>query len=90
MNSYLLFNTSHCHLCELAEQLLAVTMDASCHQVDIVDIAYDDKLLARYGNTIPVLQHESSGAEICWPFDQLQLIRFLEGCAAGAGSPDLK
>ncbi|WP_136679475.1 glutaredoxin family protein [Neptunomonas sp. XY-337] len=90
MDSYLLFSTSHCHLCELAEQLLVVTMDASCHQVDIVDIAYDDNLLTRYGNTIPVLQHESSGAEICWPFDQPQLIAFLEGCATGESSSDLK
>jgi hypothetical protein len=46
------------------------------HQVDIVDIAFDDKLFERYGVTIPVLNYQ--GSELNWPFDLEQLQVWLE------------
>ncbi|EEX31033.1 thiol-disulfide isomerase and thioredoxin [Vibrio coralliilyticus ATCC BAA-450] len=41
------------------------------HQVEIVDIAFDDELFSRYGVTIPVLNYQ--GNELNWPFDLQQL-----------------
>jgi hypothetical protein len=41
------------------------------HQVEVVDIAFDDELFSRYGVTIPVLNYQ--GNELNWPFDLQQL-----------------
>ncbi|QFU76154.1 glutaredoxin family protein [Halioglobus maricola] len=68
-----LFGTSACHLCELAEALLAQRGMAFEH----VDISESDELFERYGTTIPVLRRED-GAELNWPFDQEMLAAFLK------------
>ncbi len=46
------------------------------HQVEIVDIAFDDELFSRYGVTIPVLHYQ--GSELNWPFDIQQLQLWLD------------
>jgi len=46
------------------------------HQVEIVDIAFDDELFSRYGVTIPVLNYQ--GNELNWPFDLQQLQLWLD------------
>ncbi len=69
-----LYSTSHCHLCEQAEALLA-QLGIEAEHVDIVD---DDALLERYGTRIPVVQRADTGAEIGWPFDLAALQRFVE------------
>ncbi|KJY94099.1 thiol-disulfide isomerase [Vibrio neptunius] len=46
------------------------------HQVEIVDIAFDDELFSRYGVTIPVLNYQ--GSELNWPFDLQQLQLWLD------------
>ena len=77
MNHYRLYGTSSCHLCELAEEMLqalgeqGVTVD-----YDKVDIAETDELFQRYGLVIPVLQ-APQGAELFWPFDTVELRRFI-------------
>ncbi|OAN17930.1 hypothetical protein A3K86_03155 [Photobacterium jeanii] len=49
-------------------------------KVQVVDIAFDDDLFARYGVTIPVLSishSDHSVSELGWPFDAAQLTSWL-------------
>lgn len=69
----LLYSTSHCHLCEQAEVLLAQA-GVEAEHVDIVD---DDALLEIYGTRIPVVKRLDNGEELGWPFDVALLLRFL-------------
>ncbi len=68
-----LYGTSACHLCEEAAALTQRLGLAP----ELVDIADDDALRERYGLRIPVLRRADSGAELEWPFDAVQLARFL-------------
>ncbi|WP_414932234.1 glutaredoxin family protein [Vibrio europaeus] len=69
-----LYSTEGCHLCEMASDLTK-QVEIS-HQVEIVDIAFDDELFSRYGVTIPVLNYQ--GNELNWPFDLQQLQLWLD------------
>jgi len=68
----ILYSTSACHLCELAEDLL----QREGVSFASVDISESDELFERYGITIPVLRRED-GQELNWPFDQAALKDFL-------------
>jgi Glutaredoxin-like domain (DUF836) len=73
--SIYLYTTSACHLCELAEQLLA-----SIHPkqtVNLVDIANDDTLMLTYGVKIPVLHRSDTHTELNWPFSAEDIKKFL-------------
>ncbi len=77
MPSFILYGTSACHLCELAEALLLERISAGRPLAfDKVDIADDDTLFERYGLVIPVLRHPD-GRELGWPFDAQQLEAFV-------------
>lgn len=78
MIEFILYNTEHCHLCELAEALLITELDSEKHGVTVEDIADDDLLLARYGIRIPVLINLQSKAELQWPFDAQSLKKFID------------
>ena len=69
--AFVLFGTSHCHLCEQAQVLLQELGIAALK----IDIVADDTLLERYGVRIPVLRRRD-GAELGWPFDAALLIQF--------------
>ncbi len=69
-----LYSTEGCHLCGMAFDLTK-QLNIS-HQVEIVDIAFDDELFSRYGVTIPVLNYQ--GNELNWPFDLQQLQLWLD------------
>lgn len=78
-NSFILYSTAGCHLCELAVELL---QDASARQPlrwREVDIADDDGLVETYGVRIPVLKNPATGAELGWPFDLSRLNAWLRG-----------
>lgn len=78
MSHYVLFATSACHLCELAEeQLLAATAAGFDCGYRKVDISESDELFERYGLLIPVLLDERSQRELTWPFGREQLAEFL-------------
>lgn len=77
MKNFILYGTLGCHLCEVAEHLLVMTLDAEKHQVDLVDIAYDDQLLEQLGESIPVLENELTKEQLKWPFDQEKLQQFV-------------
>lgn len=71
-----LYGTSGCHLCDLAEQELLLWV-AQGWQVELIDIAEDDELLDLFSLMIPVLQHRASGRLLNWPFDAAILHTFL-------------
>lgn len=72
------FSTSHCHLCESAEEiLLAVTQQADI-KYTVVEIADSDALLELYGVRIPVIKRLDTEGEIAWPFSPEDLARFLQ------------
>ncbi len=70
-----LYSTTHCHLCERAEALIV----NYCHafNLNIIDIADNDLLLAQYGTRIPVLLSIDNASELNWPFDEITLKEFL-------------
>jgi hypothetical protein len=75
--SLILYSTGGCHLCERAEALLRSMPELRNVTVDVVDVADDVALLARYGKSIPVLG-TPTGVTIAWPFnadDVLDLAR---------------
>lgn len=74
---YVLYGTSGCHLCELAQDLLEKAGRARELSWRQVDIAQDDVLVERYGESIPVLRDERDGRELQWPFSLLDLMRWL-------------
>jgi fructose-1,6-bisphosphatase/inositol monophosphatase family enzyme len=77
MKKFRLYGTSACHLCELAQGMLASEkLSMGSFDVEEVDISASDALFERYGVTIPVLQHPDD-RELNWPFCAQQLHDFL-------------
>jgi hypothetical protein len=73
-----LYGTSACHLCEMAQDLLATQrLSDNSFDVEVVDISETDVLVERYGVRIPVLQHPDE-RELNWPFAVPQLRDFLD------------
>jgi hypothetical protein len=54
-------------------------VDPQHFEVDLVDIAFEDELVERYGTRIPVLRDSQSAAELDWPFSAQDLTQFLQG-----------
>lgn len=74
---FILYGTSACHLCEIAEGML-VSLEQRAGGFDFikVDISDSDALFERYGVLIPVLQRPDGG-ELGWPFTLEQLAQFI-------------
>lgn len=64
-NVLTLYGREHCHLCELAQEIL----QTSGMSAQLIDIDSDPELGARYGLRIPVLAYPD-GRELDWPFSQ--------------------
>ncbi len=71
MSDLILFQRDHCHLCELAWDVLA---QARVADFESVWIEGDDHLENRYGLRVPVLKHTRSGMELDWPFTAEQVV----------------
>ena len=79
MTLYLtLFSTSHCHLCESAENILLAVAKQIDIEYQIIEIADSDVLLELYGVRIPVIKRLDTQAEIGWPFTAEDLASFLK------------
>jgi hypothetical protein len=76
MKQLVLYSTTHCHLCEKAETLLANYYHA--FNLNIIDIADNDMLLAQYGTRIPVLLSVDNASELNWPFDEIRIKEFFD------------
>ncbi|ROS00319.1 glutaredoxin-like protein DUF836 [Sinobacterium caligoides] len=73
-----LYTTLGCHLCELAECELSSLL--ARYQVELVhvEVADDDRLLAFYGERIPVIRLEGHSVELGWPFDTALAEQYLQ------------
>lgn len=72
-----LMTTEGCHLCDLAIDVLQQVLVPGEAEVDLVDIVYDEGLMQRYAERIPVLVQPDSEQELGWPFDANRLRQFL-------------
>jgi glutaredoxin len=75
MRQLTLYSTSHCSLCDQALDLLFSMPGLAGLQLEVVDVAYDDVLLERYGDKIPVLR--LGERELQAPFGPEELAFFL-------------
>ena len=62
-NVLTLYGRAHCHLCDLAQQIL----QAANLSARLIDIDSDSELGARFGLRIPVVVFPD-GRELDWPF----------------------
>ncbi|AOT08450.1 glutaredoxin family protein [Pseudoalteromonas luteoviolacea] len=76
MARVVLYHTDGCHLCEQAHDL-AVTVLAldDIHHQDILD---DERLMAQFQTSIPVLKNIKTGKLLNWPFTQQQIQEFIQ------------
>ncbi len=75
---YLLLGTAGCHLCELAEGLIAECQtDKSNNSVELIDIAEQTQWQEDFAINIPVLLHPESGQFIHWPFSKEDILTFI-------------
>ena len=76
----ILYTTEGCHLCEMAFELYQKT--GALTPVIFVDVAESDQDFAEYGIRIPVLSYQTPSraviSELAWPFDFVQLQRWLQ------------
>jgi hypothetical protein len=73
-----LYGTSACHLCEVAETILAsLLVQEYTWRVELIDIADSDATLERYALKIPLLRCVVDGRELAWPFDAANVRQFL-------------
>jgi glutaredoxin len=68
MRILILYTTLGCHLCEEAKTLLKPLLAKGDWQLQQVDIADSNDLMAKYGIRIPVLAIPASSHELNWPF----------------------
>lgn len=81
-----LYHTLGCHLCELADALVAPLALAAGVYLERVDIADDEQLLQSYGTRIPVLRARGRQVEeIGWPFDARAVSTLLLRLRQGLG-----
>jgi len=71
----LLYTTSHCHLCEIAFDLLNELRLS--HHVKLVEIADNAALIQQYGTRIPVLQRVDDLSELSWPFTKTDVVNWM-------------
>ena len=71
------YSGPHCHLCDLAQELMEQLPSGLVSEVEKVDIAKDHNAYHLYAVRIPVLKRADTDEELGWPFDLEQLKRFL-------------
>jgi len=67
----ILYQRDDCHLCDLALDMLA---RARVPEFESVFIDDDTDLEQRYGERVPVLRDDDSGAEVDWPFNEAAIM----------------
>ena len=75
--SFRLYESEGCHLCDGAKQLILQT-GIPKQGCELVDIAFQQQLVDRFGDSIPVLEHTESGQHLHWPFNLSQLLFWLK------------
>ncbi len=78
MKQLILYTTSHCHLCEQAEELLTNLKGKYEINWQCKEISDDDNLIEKYGIRIPVVKRTDNQAELNWPFSTNDIIMLLQ------------
>ena len=73
MRELIMYGSEHCHLCKKAKDIL---QEAQIYAAN-VDITNNKELIEKYGERIPVLRRVDNGTELGWPFDLIEVVRFL-------------
>lgn len=68
MIHFQLYSTSHCHLCEEAENYLEILSNQYDISWTTIEITEDAKLYEKYSLIIPVVKLINYNLEIVWPF----------------------
>lgn len=76
MRNLTFYTTPGCHLCEIAAQLIVQLRSVREISLVEIDIATDERLVARYGMRIPVVSRDDTLQELGWPFTLDELERF--------------
>ncbi len=71
-----LYTKPGCHLCDRVRIMLAA-IDPPL-TVEEMDISISERMTKNFGERIPVLQRSDSSAQLDWPFNAEQLVRFVE------------
>lgn len=71
------YSGENCHLCELAEKMLAQLDPALGLEVRKFDVKVEHDLHHLYGARIPVFKRLDNNSELGWPFELDQLQEFL-------------
>jgi len=74
-NTFNLYSTDGCHLCEQALALISSVNPNII--VNVLDIMDDPTWLEAFQIRIPVFEHIPSNKQLDWPFDAEQLSAFL-------------
>ena len=72
------YTTQGCHLCEEAEEILAVLRKRYMFALEVVDIAAEAELVEKYGLSIPVLLNTENQRYLYWPFDADKIVTLLD------------
>ena len=78
MTQFILYTTSHCHLCEQAEKTLTDIKEKYSINWHSIEISNDDHLTELYGMRIPVIKCISTQAEINWPFHADDILKLTQ------------
>jgi hypothetical protein len=73
----LLFGTLGCHLCEEAEEIIALC-EKKRTSIENIDIAEQLQWQDKYAIRIPVLFCPETEKELAWPFTQMQVQTFID------------
>jgi len=74
---YILYSTSACHLCELAEAMIKLVKKNNDINYILLDIAENDYLFEAFGLIIPVLKCLETKEQLNWPFNEDLIIEFI-------------
>ena len=78
MSAIYLLTKPNCPLCTQALQMLHQLALEEPVELGVVDISEQDDLQEEYGWLVPVFVKASDDSELRWPFDEKQLLEFIE------------
>jgi hypothetical protein len=73
---WLLYVAEDCKLCDHAIDVLA---EARAPEFECIDIECEAALSERYGVRVPVLHDIAGNRDLGWPFDAVDVARFVRG-----------
>jgi hypothetical protein len=74
----LLLGTAGCHLCEQAEELINTCLPIIPElTIEAIDIAELEHWQEGFASRIPVLHHPETKKDLGWPFNQTQIVQFV-------------